>query len=120
MEKRPVDFLIVDDSHDAADSLAILLGAMGHETDVAYSGMEALAKVHLIQPICVLLDISMPEMDGLDLARQIRQEYGDNVVLIAVTGFSTDHPRVEKALEIVDYYFSKPVTLADLQRVLTK
>ena len=118
MKTSEIDFLIVDDSRDAADSLAALLELLGHRTQAAYSAVEALACARASQPLCVMLDISMPGMDGLDLAREFRRTCGDDVVLVAVTGHSADDPRVSETFAIVDHYFTKPVSTDDLRRVL--
>jgi CheY-like chemotaxis protein len=64
--------LIADDSHDGADSLALLLGIYGHETTVAYDGGDALACASAFLPDAVVLDIDMPIMDGYEAARVLR------------------------------------------------
>ncbi|MEO6624911.1 MAG: response regulator [Burkholderiaceae bacterium] len=113
-----VDFLVVDDSRDAADTLSALLQTFGHTTQVAYSAQEALAKAGAFKPMCVMLDIGMPGMDGLQLAREFRQKFGDDVVLVAVTGYSEENPRVAETFKIVDHYFTKPLSVEALRRML--
>lgn len=113
-----IDFLIVDDSRDAADSLATVLQLLGHPAQAVYSGAQALACAGSLKPLCVMLDIGMPGMDGLDLARALRREFGDDVVLVAVTGHSPDHPRVAETFELVDHYFTKPVSVEALRQIL--
>ena len=61
--------------------------------------------------VCVLLDITLAHFDGLELAKMIRHRCGDDVVLIAVTGSPTSHPRVAEALALVDHHFMKPLDL---------
>ena len=118
MHTEDVDFLIVDDSHDAADSLSDLLSLLGYNTHVVYTAVDALVAVEKIKPLCVMLDITMPGMDGLDLARELRKVYGDDVVLVAVTGYSADDPRVKDTFDLVDHYYTKPLSPEVLQKLL--
>lgn len=118
MNVNEVDFLVVDDSRDVADSLSAVLQAFGHSTQVAYSAQEALEKAGALRPMCVMLDIGMPDIDGLQLARALRQKFGDNVILVAVTGYGEDHPRAAETFKIVDHYFTKPLSAEALRRML--
>lgn len=110
---------VVDDSRDAADSLALLLNSLGHRAFACYGGLEALAHIAAQQPDCVMLDIAMDGMDGLQLARAIRRNFGDSIVLVAITGTPVDDPRVRQTFETVDHYFEKPVTLQQIQKLLS-
>ena len=64
--------LVVDDDHEVADSLGMLLEAVGAEVRVAYSGAEGLKTLMAFEPGLVLIDICMPEMDGYETARRFR------------------------------------------------
>lgn len=108
---------VVDDSKDASDSLAALLNVMGHEAVACYSAEEALERVQQHKPDCMLLDIAMAGMDGLELARRIREQFGDDIVLVAVTGAPKDDPMVQATFVAVDHYFEKPVTLEQVQKL---
>jgi len=83
--------LVVDDNHDAANSLESLLRLWGYQVRVAYSGSEALQIADETHPHCILLDINMPEMDGFTVARRLREhpEF-DGVRIIAWTAYSDD------------------------------
>ena len=86
--------LVVDDSHDSANTLCSLFGANGYNTHVAYDGLAALeaAKAHL--PDVILLDLGMPELDGVHLARFFREdEQLKDKVLIAITGHADEMHR---------------------------
>lgn len=112
-----IDVLVVDDMPDAAQSLAVLLETDGYRVRVALSGQEAMAALEVYQPLCVLLDFQMPDMDGLDLAREIKAKFGDDVVLIACTGMSESNERVAEAFVVVDHYFMKPIPTAELRKI---
>ena len=111
--------LVVDDSHDGADSLAFLLKAGGHEVLTAYDGRTAIALAQERLPDVVLLDIGMPDVSGYDVARAIRREaWGRNMRLIALTGWGqADHRR--RSMEVgFDDHLVKPVELDLLEKLL--
>ncbi len=93
--------LVADDNRDAADSLAMLLRSDGHEVVVAYDGAQALEAIRRNPPDVALLDIGMPEMNGYDVARSVRETFPkEALTLIAVTGWGqrgdiarATHPR---------------------------
>ena len=66
--------LIVDDSDDGAESLAMLLELAGHETHKAYDGLEAIEAARRLRPDAVLLDIGLPRLNGYEVCRRMRQE----------------------------------------------
>ena len=107
--------LIVDDSHDSANTLGSLFSAHGYKTHVAYDGEEALeaAKAHL--PDVILLDLGMPNLDGVHVARFIREhEQLKGKVLIAITGYADEMHRSQCEAVGIDYVFPKPVAWEDL------
>jgi PAS domain S-box-containing protein len=111
--------LVVDDNADAADSIAVLLRTFGHDVRVAYSGPAALEAAAEHQPDVVLLDIGLPEMDGYELARRLRQNPRlENVSLVAVTGYGQESDRLRSHLTGFDCHLTKPVTPKQLQEVL--
>ena len=78
--------LIVDDDRNLADTIAELLGHHGYDACVAYDGDDALTQAALEPPQSVLLDLGLPAIDGIEVAHQLRQEYGDSVRIVACTG----------------------------------
>ncbi|HEV8150630.1 MAG TPA: PAS domain-containing protein, partial [Gemmatimonadales bacterium] len=86
--------LVVDDSRDGADSLAMVLETMGAYPLVAYDGPSALAAIRTERPTVVLLDLGMPGMDGYEVAAEIRADPScAGVRLIALTGFGSEEER---------------------------
>ena len=80
--------LVVDDLADAAASLAMVCQLYGAEAEVAPDGRQALAVGETFRPDVVLMDISMPKMNGYEAARHLRERpWGKSVVLIALTGW---------------------------------
>ena len=73
----PRRVVIVDDNEDAALSLAMVCGAWGHEVHTACGGREAIALCGEFSPEIAILDISMPGMNGYELARELRRRFGD-------------------------------------------
>lgn len=118
MSSSPVHrILIVDDNEDAATSLAMLLSALGHETHTAHDGKSALAAVQAVQPEVVLLDIGLPDMDGYEVGRCLRQSYR-RLRLIALTGYGQEED-IRRAREAgFDYHLLKPVGLEELRTLL--
>src|SRR6476660_4216513 len=78
-----VKILIVDDDRNLADTSAELLVHHGYDVCVAYDGDEALTQAALEPPHAVLLDLDLPAVDGIEVAHQLRQEYGDSVRIVA-------------------------------------
>jgi CheY-like chemotaxis protein len=113
--------LVVDDNRDAADSLALLLRASGAETDVVYAGQEALATVERFRPHVVLLDLSMPGMDGYQVAQSIRargRSGSQPVRIVALTGWTHEQARSRTRQSGFDDHLAKPVDLGSLRAVL--
>jgi len=101
--------LVVDDNEDAADSLAMLLTVRGDEVRIAYDGAQAVEAEHDFNPEVVLLDIGLPKLSGYDVARSIRSTRGDNVLIIAITGWGQEDDRRRAREAGFDHHFTKPV-----------
>lgn len=110
--------VIVDDDRDAANSLAILLTQDGFEVHTAADGASALGVIARHPPLCVLTDVHMPGIDGLELARELRARYGSELVLIAVTGWGDPAERTAPKFADFDYCLRKPLNLQRLRRIL--
>lgn len=112
--------LIVDDNHDAANCLCLLLKALGHEVTVAHDGYRGLALVEEFHPDVVLLDLGMPGLDGFETARKIRAlPAGKNLILAALTGWGQDDVRSRTQEVGFEYHLLKPVEIRSLTEILS-
>ncbi|MFK3741124.1 PAS domain-containing hybrid sensor histidine kinase/response regulator [Massilia sp. TN1-12] len=113
--------MVVDDNVDAAATLAMLLEASGHEVSIEHDPYRALEHARADRPAVCLLDIGLPGMDGIELARRLRaQPATQDAMLVAITGYGQDSDR-QRALDAgFDHYLVKPVDLDVLYRLLAK
>jgi PAS domain S-box-containing protein len=112
--------LIVDDNQDAANSMAMLVQALGGTAHTAYDAVSGLGALAEFRPDIVVLDIGMPGVDGYELCQQIRRRPADrHIVVIALTGWG--HPQdKQRALDVgFDAHLTKPVDPAAFQELLT-
>jgi signal transduction histidine kinase/CheY-like chemotaxis protein len=113
--------LVVDDHHDAGDSLATLLRLLGHQVRVAYDGVGGLEAARVFRPQVALLDIGMPEMDGIELGKRLRQEPEfENLLMIALTGYGRDEDRQRSSDAGFNAHLVKPVDVATLNALLAQ
>jgi PAS domain S-box-containing protein len=115
-----VRVLVVDDTPDVASAMAMLLELLGYRVEIALSGAEALDKVAEWHPRVALVDIGLPDMDGLELARRLRERFPstEDLLLVAVTGFGHDEARARSLAAGFDQHLAKPVDLDTLQGLL--
>lgn len=106
------NILICDDEKDIVSALEIYLRAEGYDTTVAYNGREALEKLQELQIQLVLLDVMMPELDGISTLARIRQE--SNVPVILLTAKSEDSDKVLGLNVGADDYITKPFNPVEL------
>jgi CheY-like chemotaxis protein len=107
--------LVVDDNVSAATILEMLVLQSGHLARVAHTGPAALAAAVDYRPDVVLLDIGLPELDGIEVARRIRQEpLLHDIVLVAITGYGQESDRLHSQEAGFDHHLVKP---ADFERV---
>lgn len=112
--------LVVDDYEDTRDLIRFLLEMYGYEVSEATNGIEALESVNRQVPDLILMDISMPRMDGLTAARKIRsQPRFAKLPIIAITAQSEGFrkPAMEAGC---DALISKPIDIDDLRPVINK
>jgi signal transduction histidine kinase/ActR/RegA family two-component response regulator len=116
---RSMRILVVDDNVDAAETLAELLESWGHTVKAVHDGVEGLEEAQRFRPDVVLLDIGLPRMDGLEVARRLRSLPGEpRTVLVALTGYGQAEDRARSREAGFDHHLTKPVDLDTLVRVL--
>jgi signal transduction histidine kinase/ActR/RegA family two-component response regulator len=117
--EEPLRVLVVDDNHDAVESLALLMRLEGHTVAVAFDGVAALAEAARFQPQVVLLDIGMPGMDGYQVARELRaREPTKSTVIVALTGYGQPEDRARSDAAGFTDHLTKPVNPESLMAVL--
>ncbi|WP_310571198.1 ATP-binding protein [Gemmatimonas sp.] len=111
--------LVADDNIDAAATLSLLLGMMGHEVRTVHDGADAVAAAETFVPHLILLDIGMPLVDGYDACRQIREHaWGQDIPVVALTGWGQADDRQRSADAGFSQHLVKPVDRSALLRVL--
>jgi CheY-like chemotaxis protein len=110
--------VVVDDHVELADTLAEVLTLDGFNVRTAQDGASALAVIEEHKPICVLADIDMPGMNGFDLVARLRERYGSDIVLIAITGWGGKDDCIAPEFDVFDHCLRKPVDLLELRKLL--
>jgi CheY-like chemotaxis protein/two-component sensor histidine kinase len=111
--------MIVDDNVDAAEMLTLLLEASGHRVLVAHTAVDALAIVREARPVALFLDIGLPDIDGYELARRLREiPQTAASLLVAVTGYGHSADKERAVQAGFDHHLVKPVRLSSVLDVL--
>ena len=104
--------LIIDDDTRLVKNVETYLRDFGYRTEGAFNGIEGLQKVKSFQPDLVILDLMMPELDGLEVCREIRKDNPVPVVMLTARGEESD---IVAGLEVgADDYLTKPFSLREL------
>ncbi|MHA4866681.1 hybrid sensor histidine kinase/response regulator [Duganella sp. PWIR1] len=119
-EGRPLRILVVDDNADAAETLAMLLQEFGHEVSVVLEAPVAVAAALKFQPDVAFLDLGMPQLNGFDLARELRRQPAlKDLYLTALSGWGTDEDRLKSQNAGFDHHLTKPVMLSKVTETLS-
>jgi CheY-like chemotaxis protein len=111
--------LVVDDIVDAAEAVARMLALDGHDVRVVHDGLAALDAAERLEPEIVLLDIGLPKVDGLEVARRLRSRFGpDAMLLVATTGLGQDADRRRTSEAGFDHHLVKPIDPDILRRLV--
>jgi CheY-like chemotaxis protein len=113
--------LVVDDDYDTTECMRLLLEHWGHDVHVANEGGVAVAQAPVFKPDLMLVDLAMPDVDGLQVARQVRQasELG-HTSLVAVTGYADATHREQALTAGFDECLVKPLPLEQLLALLER
>lgn len=118
---QPLRVMVVDDNKDAAETLGMLLGTLGHEVRVLHDSAHALAAAAQEAFDVFVLDIGLPDMDGYTLAGRLRSQPGGRAAtFVALTGYGSAEDRQRGNEAGFDHYLVKPADLAELARVLQR
>ena len=111
--------MVVDDNVDTVATLAMLVKESGHDVRTAFDGTEVLEAVLDYRPHLVLLDIGLPGLNGLDVAKQLRQQPAlQNVVLVAMTGYGQEGDRQRSREAGFDHHLVKPGDFGKLLQIM--
>jgi len=106
--------LIVDDEIKTCDILKNYFQEL-FEIDVAYDGQQALKKVETFLPDCVLLDIKMPDPDGLQVLKQLKPRF-PNIKFIMISANNSVSKMMDSIMSDASDYVPKPINLAELEK----
>ncbi len=109
--------LVVDDNEAAAQTLGKLLSHKGHDVTLAYTGTEALQSLKNFDAQVVVVDIGLPDIDGYEVARRIRQSPAQPL-LIALTGFGQSEDKRKARDAGFDHHLTKPVGFSEVEDLL--
>ncbi len=105
--------LIIDDDARLVKNLSTYLKDFNYQIEAAYNGTEGLKKIQSFSPDLVILDLMMPEIDGLDVCREIRKTRSVPIIMLTARG---EEPDIVSGLEVgADDYLTKPFSLRELQ-----
>jgi CheY-like chemotaxis protein len=118
---KPWRILIVDDNEDSAQSLAMILELDGHQVAIACDGPDALAQAKRFLPQMALLDIGLPGMDGVELARRLRAAPElRNLFLVALTGYGRPEDVARSLAAGFDEHWIKPADPTRIEDLLRR
>jgi PAS domain S-box-containing protein len=118
---RPKRILVVDDNHDAAKTLSMLLQLSGNDVRTSHDGIAALKESEVFRPDLLLLDIGLPGLNGYEVAQRVRANPElSGVTLVAVTGWVQEDDR-RRCREVgFDHHLAKPVDLSAVENILSE
>ncbi|MFA5016205.1 MAG: response regulator [Methylobacter sp.] len=113
--------LLIDDNPDVVDSLALWFEALGHQVETAHHGIQGISAAQSFEPDIVLLDIGLPDMDGYQVARKLREHPStQRVRIIALSGYDQKKNSLSAESAGFDHYLMKPPNLNQLQELIAE
>jgi CheY-like chemotaxis protein len=111
--------LVVDDNLDSAESLTVLVEELGHEVRTETEGGKVVEAAREFRPNLILLDISLPDISGFDVAEELRRQPDlADICLVALSGYGQEHHRRRSTEVGFDRYWVKPVDFVALKSLL--
>ena len=113
--------LVVEDDHKMAQSLAAMVGVLGHTVGIAYGPRMALKQLNEVIPDVIFLDWNMPGINGLEVLRFLRRDpYTRDVPVVLVSANDSDEAIKEALQAGADHYIIKPPTIEEIEAALNK
>lgn len=112
--------VIVEDNADLRELLRLKLHRLGHTVEAVADGLSGVDRIVETRPDMALIDIGLPQLDGYQVASRVRSELGDDVVLIAVSGFGRAEDKVRAAEAGFNDHITKPADVQDIQNILAR
>lgn len=116
-----IKVLIVDDNDDSRNLISFILETVGAEVNATKSATEALLVIEQFQPNLLVSDIGMPQMDGYELIKRVRQlssDQGGNVKAIAISGYASEQDQQRSLAAGFDCHLNKPINIEALMKVI--
>jgi two-component system, OmpR family, response regulator len=111
--------LIVDDYPDAAEAASMLLTMLGHDCRATTCAADALLELERFDPDVAILDIGLPDMSGLELARELRRRFaGRPLYLAALTGWGQPEDRAKAFAAGFNHHVLKPADAHKLKKIV--
>ena len=118
---RGLRILLIDDNPDVVDSLALWFETLGHQVETAHHGTQGISAAQGFEPDIVLLDIGLPDMDGYQVARKLREHPStQRVWIIALSGYGQKKNSLSAESAGFDHYLMKPPNLSQLQKLIAE
>ena len=118
--KGSLSVLLAEDNLLNQKVFLTMLRRLGHKVDAVTNGLEALQAIEREHYDIVLMDIKMPEMNGLEATKIIRQRWHDRPTIVAVTAYALEGDRDKFLSAGMDDYISKPIKMEDMKALLEK
>ncbi|MEO8381071.1 MAG: ATP-binding protein [Acidobacteriota bacterium] len=117
---QPRRIVVVEDNHDVRDLLRLKLRRLGHEVDAVSDGHAGVKAIVERRPDLALVDIGLPGLDGYEVAAQVRRTIGQDVVLVAVSGFGQPEDKRRAIDAGFDEHITKPADVSDIENLLSR
>lgn len=116
----PRRIVIVDDADDMRDAMRVLLEMAGYEVFTACNGSEGVTQILEVEPWVAFVDLALPDVDGYEIARQVRARATAEPYLVAMSGYvGADSSRRAVAAGF-DHQLAKPMSLADIRAAIAR
>ena len=120
VETMPRRIVVVEDNADIRTLLQLKLRRLGHDVEAVGDGERGIERIENLKPDMALVDIGLPGVDGYEVAQQVRQRLGNEVFLVALSGFGQPEDK-KRALEAgFDEHLTKPADVKDLEQLLSR